>query len=152
MTVNEKAFLDMIAWAEIGPKLLAKSDNGYNVLVGSTPDNPILFHSYKDHPRVYHKEMDSTAAGRYQILKRNFDYYKVSLELPDFSPKSQDTIAMQLIRECRAINDINNGCIESAIYKVRSRWASMPGAGYDQPEKYLSDLVKVFIFSGGKVI
>jgi hypothetical protein len=42
MSPNLKAFLDMIAWSEIGPALLAKSDNGYNVCVGSTPEKPIL--------------------------------------------------------------------------------------------------------------
>ena len=44
---NLKAFLDMIAFSEIGPTLLAASDNGYDVLVGGT-----LFHGYADHPRV----------------------------------------------------------------------------------------------------
>ena len=37
--------------SELGRALLAKSDNGYNVLVGSKPAAPILFHSYADHPR-----------------------------------------------------------------------------------------------------
>lgn len=37
MTKNEKSFLDMIAWAEFGPEIISKSDNGYNVLVGSRP-------------------------------------------------------------------------------------------------------------------
>jgi hypothetical protein len=31
---NLAAFLDMIAVSEIGPKLLSKSDDGYNVVVG----------------------------------------------------------------------------------------------------------------------
>ena len=37
MTGNEKAFLDMLAWSELGDKIIAQSDNGYNVLVGSLP-------------------------------------------------------------------------------------------------------------------
>lgn len=44
-TINtqRKAYLDMLAWSEIGDKLLKSSDNGYNVIVGGTclPATPI---------------------------------------------------------------------------------------------------------------
>ena len=65
MTPNQKAFLDMIAFSEIGPALLAKSDDGYDVLVGSTPDRPLLFTSYAEHPNILNAACNSTAAGRY---------------------------------------------------------------------------------------
>jgi len=154
MTPNLKAFLDVIAWAEIGPALLTASDNGYNVIVGSTPLYPRLFHDYSDHPRVavtVRPGLISTAAGRYQILKRNFDHYKRTLNLPDFSPASQDKIALLLILECKAVDDINAGNVESAIRKCRSRWASLPGAGYGQPEKKMADLLRVFERAGGTI-
>lgn len=162
MTQNLKAFLDMLAHAEIGPALLAVSDNGYNVLVGSTAGHPVLFTSYADHPRrlahVRTKKRNqktvvipSTAAGRYQILQKNFDHYRRTLHLPDFSPASQDAIAIQLIRECKAENDINAGNVESAITKCRSRWASLPGAGYDQPERKMADLIAAYRRAGGTV-
>jgi hypothetical protein len=63
---NVRAFLDMLALSEIGNKLLAESDDGYNVIVGGQ-----LFHSYIDHPRVrvqVKPGLWSTAAGRYQLL------------------------------------------------------------------------------------
>jgi muramidase (phage lysozyme) len=107
MTNNLKAFLDMIAVSEIGEGLLAASDNGYNVIVGSTIKKPMLFTSYDDHPRklielkIKDKVIKSTAAGRYQLLARYFDAYKKSLSLRDFSPPSQDAIAIQQIRERR---------------------------------------------------
>ena len=40
---NMCAFLDMLAWSELEDELIALSDNGYNVIVGSTPAHPILF-------------------------------------------------------------------------------------------------------------
>ena len=70
MTPNEKAFLDMLAHSEIGEALLAVSDNGYNVIVGSTPTKPDLFTSYANHPRKLVRLgefLQSTAAGRYQF-------------------------------------------------------------------------------------
>jgi muramidase (phage lysozyme) len=143
MTRNQRAFLDMIAYSEIGPKLLSESDNGYNVIVGGT-----LFRDYSDHPRQSIKlprlGIKSTAAGRYQILARYFDAYKKILKLPDFSPASQDKIALQLIRECRALDEIERGDIEEAIKLCRSRWASLPGAGYSQHENKLDDLLAAY--------
>lgn len=149
---NRSAFLDMIAWAEIGPELLAKSDNGYNVLVGSTPNYPLLFTSYADHPRVLNIDVASTAAGRYQILERWWDAYKVLLDLPDFSPTSQDAVAMRQIYERGALSDIDDGNIASAIQKCSNIWASLPGNTYGQHQQKLDDLIGVYSKAGGSVL
>jgi len=152
LTSNERAFLDMIAWSEIGPELLAASDNGYNVLVGSTPSAPHLFRSYGDHPRVLvriNDHLSSTAAGRYQILSRYFTAYKRILNLPDFSPDSQDKIAMQLIQECRALDLINGGHVVAAIIRCASRWASLPGNTYQQHINDVESLVVAYKNAGG---
>ena len=77
---NLAAFLDMIAVSEIGPKLLSKSDDGYNVVVGGT-----LFEDYSQHPSILvplpKLGISSTAAGRYQLLRRYFVAYKKQLNL-----------------------------------------------------------------------
>jgi muramidase (phage lysozyme) len=137
MNPNRKAFLDTIAW----------SDDGYAVLVGGT-----LFDGYADHPRKViqcNPKLKSTAAGRYQILARYYDAYKRQLGLPDFSPESQDRIAIQLIIECKALGDVDNGYFETAVRKCRSRWASLPGAGYGQHENDLDSLRAVYVTAGG---
>lgn len=143
---NLNAFLDTIALSEIGKALLAlpETDDGYMVIVGSTPSHPILMKTYRDHPRFYNRTCDSTAAGRYQILKRYFDAYAEQLDLEDFSPESQDEIAIQMIRECHALDEIEHGEIQKAITLCRSRWASLPGAGYDQHENHMGDLLLAF--------
>ncbi|MGZ5009200.1 MAG: glycoside hydrolase family 24 protein [Methylobacter sp.] len=156
MTANIDSFLTMIAISELGDELLAVSENGYNVIVGSTAKKPVLFSCYKDHPRVTidlpKLGIKSSAAGRYQILAKYFDAYKKQLGLPDFSPLSQDRIAIQMIRECKALSDIESGRIPSAIEKCRSRWASLPGAGYGQKENKLSDLLASYKSAGGVLI
>ena len=149
MSPNLKAFLDMIAASEIGPGLLAVSDNGYNVLVGSVPSKPLLFNSYADHPRILNKAMNSTAAGRYQILRRYYDAYKQLLGLPDFSPASQDKIAIRMIKEQGALADIEAGRIKTAIAKCSNIWASFPGAKYNQPVNPLPKLLKAYTDAGG---
>lgn len=144
---NRKAFLDMIAHSEIGPELLARSDNGYNVLVGGK-----LFKSYADHPRVVVKLSDtlsSSAAGRYQVLARYFDAYKKILRLVDFSPASQDAIAMQYIKERGALGPIDSGQFVDAVSRCRNIWASMPGAGYGQHENSIDRLQAAYVAAGG---
>lgn len=150
ITTNQKAFLDMLAYSEIGAQLLKASDNGYNVIVGGE-----LFHSYKDHPRKVVKlgklGIQSTAAGRYQLLARYYDVYKKQLNLPDFSPASQDAIALQQIREQRALADIELGQLAAAVAKCKNIWASLPGAGYKQHENPLDLLQVAFVAAGGKL-
>jgi muramidase (phage lysozyme) len=146
---NLKAFLDMIAASEIGPQLLALSDNGYNVLVGSTPAKPLLFDSYASHPRIRNAAMNSDAAGRYQEMGRYWPHYKLQLNLPDFGPESQDRWAVQLIKECHALDDVLTGHLAVAVGKCSSRWASFPGAGYGQPEHRLATLEDAYERAGG---
>jgi muramidase (phage lysozyme) len=141
---NLEAFLTMIAVSE-GTNHLG--DRGYNVIVGGK-----LFKDYSDHPRVkvrINAQLSSTAAGRYQILQRYFDHYKRTLRLPDFSPDSQDKIAVQLIKECRALEDVTAGRFSKAVDKCKSRWASLPGAGYGQHENSLDKLQAAYIKAGG---
>lgn len=152
---NLKAFLDTIAVSELGLDLLHASDDGYDVIVGSTASKPILMKSYRDHPRklitltIKGAQVKSTAAGRYQVLARYFDHYQRSLGLPDFGPESQDAIAIQLIRECGALDEVERGDIQKALQLCRSRWASLPGAGYGQHENSESKLLAAFTQHGG---
>lgn len=149
LTPNRKAFLDLIAYSEIGPRLLAVSDNGYNVCVGSTPEHPILFTDYSRHPRIRSADQDSDAAGRYQFMGRYWETYRQQLNLPDFGPASQDQWALQLVRECHALDDVDFGRIEDAVVKCKSRWASFPGAGYGQHENAMAPLIAAYEAAGG---
>lgn len=165
LTLNQKAFLDTIAASEIGPALLKVSDNGYNVIVGSTAARPYLFRDYGDHPRKLitmadkrgnpiilpdGKPLKSTAAGRYQVLARYFDAYKRMLKLPDFSPASQDAIALQMIKEQGALADIEAGRFAAAIGKCANIWASFPGAKYPgQHMNSLANLQAAYELAGG---
>lgn len=150
MNANLRAFLDTIAWSEIGPELLAASDNGYNVLVGATAVRPILFHDYTAHPLIHNSAMNSDVAGRYRFAGRFWDHYKQTLKLPDFGPASQDRWALQLIKECHATDDVLLGHIDRAIAKCCSRWPSFPGATYGPRQNHLSSLEDAYERAGGQ--
>lgn len=146
MNTNLEAFLTMIAKAEGTNDLGIK---GYNILVGGK-----TFSSFKDHPRVrvFLKgiKVYSTAAGRYQILEKTYDHYKKILNLSDFSPASQDYIAIRILKERGALSWILKGDITTAITKVNKIWASLPGAGYNQRELKLEELLSFYRESGGQ--
>lgn len=156
MNSNLRAFLDMTAHSEIGPELLARSDNGYNVIAGSTPERPILFDDYSAHPMrrqiviLKGRKIPTDAAGRYQFMGRYWPHYKLQLKLPDFGHESQDKWAVQLIKECHALDDVLTGHFTIAVGKCASRWASFPGAGYNQPEHPITALEDAYERAGGQ--
>lgn len=148
---NRIALLDTIAWSEIGPALLTASDDGYNVLVGSTPAHPLLFSSYAAPPNVFNAALNSTAAGRYQTLHRYAAAYIAQLKLPDFGPVSQDRIALQQIGECHALTLVDAGHFAAAIAACSSRWASLPGNNYGQRTNEMAALQAAYVAAGGTV-
>lgn len=156
---NVMAFLDMIAVSEGTSTSPATKDNGYDVIVTGADKKPEIFTDYRDHPfaagrepkTINSKGLKSSASGRYQQMRKDWPHYKQLLLLKDFGPLSQDKLAIQHIRECRALQDVREGHLESAIKKCANIWASFPGAGYNQPEHSLSKLTKAYLQAGGKL-
>lgn len=138
-----RAFLDTIAYAE---------GTYHDRLRGYQMRYPLgeTFEGFEAHPaRVGSaycgkKEICSTAAGRYMFLEKTWKTIAERLDLDDFSPLNQDIAALYLIRERRAIDDIKNGNLRSALDKVKEVWASLPGSPYQQPVKKYEILRKVF--------
>lgn len=147
---QRKAFLDMLAWSEGTDKPGQPTKNrGYDVIVGGS-----LFTNYADHPRklvTLNPKLKSTAAGRYQLLARWWDAYRKQLGLKDFSPASQDQVALQQIKERGALPLIDCGQVRQAIDRCSNIWASLPGAGYGQFEHKADNLIAKFKAAGGIV-
>lgn len=155
MTSNRRAFLDMLAVSEGTSTSPLTQNNGYDVIV-TGPDGPEIFTDYSDHPfnkgrapKQVRGSLYSTASGRYQFMLRDWIHYKNNLNLPDFGPESQDKWAMQLIRERSALPLIDSGQFAMAVHRVRNIWASLPGAGYNQPEHDLAKLRMAYLNAGG---
>jgi muramidase (phage lysozyme) len=133
-----KAFLDTIAWAETG----RVDPQGYHALVFNG-----RFTNFSQHPKIKQcasinaRIVCSTAAGRYQVMDFNWDSLKYKLKLKDFSPVSQDKIALYFIIQKGAIADVKAGRFENAVCKVGGIWASMPcGNNYGQNPKSMGQL------------
>jgi muramidase (phage lysozyme) len=157
---NLAAFLLTIRQAEgtAGP-------DGYRTMFGHR-----LFADFNDHPRQPMQFTDasgrrlwSSAAGAYQFMAISpipsggstrvdtWDRLQRKLGLPDFSPESQDRAAVELLDEAGALADVRAGRFAAAVAKARRTWASLPGAGYGQPERQLAWLQDKFTDAGGVV-
>lgn len=134
-----KAFLDVIAYAEGTANMPNK---GYNTLFGHGQ-----FSSFADHPRqrIPFGSTSSSASGRYQIMDFTWDEEKSKLGLKDFSPVSQDLVALSRILMRGGLDELLKGDIRGAINATRKEWASFPGANYPgQGMKRMEDLLKVY--------
>jgi len=148
---NVCAFLDMLAFSEIGPAMLADpaSEDGYKLLVGSLPGSLKTFATYADHPRQFvalpRYGIKSSAAGRYQFLSRTWDaIVRIYGFRGRFTPEAQDLAAIKLLQECGAYPLIQQGRIAEAIKLASPIWASLPGAGYGQREHRLTKLLEIY--------
>lgn len=118
-------------------KLVQRYESGgrYNVLYGGD-----TFASFDRHPWDYdqpasaypriltgsNRGLGSSAAGRYQFLLRTWKRLQKKLNLPDFSPASQDAAAYEYLVERGAIAAYNRGDLEGAIRKAAGAWTSLP--------------------------
>lgn len=121
---NVKKFLDFLGRAE---------GADYNTIVGGGK-----FSDFRAHPRVIGlttKEGTSTAAGKYQIVGTTYDDIAPKIGVRDFSPDSQDKIAIELIRRKGALEDVRNGNFQAAVAKLGGIWASLPSSPYSQPKR-----------------
>ena len=127
---QRKAFLDMLAWSEGTDNGRQKTRNhGYDVIVGGE-----LFTDYSDHPRKSCHAKPKTQINRRRTLPASFPLVgclpQAAWPERDFSPKSQDAVALQQIKERGALPMIDRGDIRQAIDRCSNIWASLPGAGY----------------------
>jgi len=134
-----RAFLDTIAVTEgtTGPQ------GYYRQYTGSH------FSSFKDHPRDLKcamsngKKLCSDAAGRYQFLSTSWDRFAPMVKTKDFSPTYQDRVAIELIREKNALEDIEEGRIEEAFRKLYMVWPSFGETAADV-EELMPKLVGIY--------
>lgn len=134
---NVSRYLDMIAAAE-GVK------HGYGTLFGNKE-----FTDFSKHPNVRQsftqtdgKKNVTTAAGKFQFIKPTWDGLAKKLNLKDFSPRSQDIAAVELLRQNGSLNDVLAGNYDTAVQKDGKTWASLPSSNYAQPKRSMDFVQK----------
>ena len=128
---------DSIAFAE-GTE--GRSQDGYNVGFAYK-----LFASCSRHPAVTTCSggLCSTAAGRYQFLKRTWDSTARATGARSFAPDEQEKGAQYLIGKVRKVTVPSTRALtatefSNAMKKLSYEWASLPFSPYGQPTVSLS--------------
>jgi len=144
---NVKAFISAIAAAEGGDYNLK-----YGGVIGKKNDK-WKFSDFSSHPGSG-SDGKTTAAGMYQINKATWQEMGKKMGLTDFSPTTQDLLAVEILRTVGVIDSIVAGDIDSALSKASRRWAALPqGPGktgrYPQPYMAYDDFVVAYKKNGG---
>jgi muramidase (phage lysozyme) len=117
---NVKAFIQAIADAEGGGY-----DFKYGAIKGKK-DDPWRFSDFSKHPGPGWGGK-TTAAGMYQITIATWrDFGTTSMGLSDFTPETQDLIAVNLLRSVGVIDKIKDGDIAAGLSKASTKWAALP--------------------------
>lgn len=123
------AFLDVIARHEVGGYYDFKfSEDWYYTQLGGA-----LF-TRAEAAKGYPYSTGTKAAGRYQFHRRDWDHFQKVYpnRVRDFTPQSQDIIALWKLEYRGALKPLLAGDIRTAISKAGKEWASLPGSPYGQ--------------------
>ena len=119
----------MLAWSEGTDNGRQKTRNhGYSILGGEKAVAELL----RSPSRKLVTLNPKLKSNRRRTLPASFPLVGClpqTLGLKDFSPKSQDAVALQQIKERGALPQIDRGDIRQAIDRCSNIWASLPGAG-----------------------
>lgn len=141
--------------------LLSRTEGTYDAknpyaVYGGKRENQLT--SFADHPRDAGRwtfkdnsgrQMGSTAAGRYQIIKKTWDGVSRQYGIKDFSPMSQDLAAIGLMVNSGVMPLILKGDIRGAASRLGGVWASLPSSRYNQAKRSDSEFNQMLAASTG---
>jgi len=147
---NVKAFLFTIRASEHRYPNDVTNDAAYHIFYGGKrfydmSDHPVLTGELKPVPLPNNvcaasglgPGCVSTAAGAYGFIKATWIRLRDKMQLPDFSPASQDLAAVQLLDDIGALSLVQSGDIQGALKKASKVWASLPYSTAQQNPKTL---------------
>jgi muramidase (phage lysozyme) len=134
----EKGLHDAIAYAE-GTR--GVGHDGYNIGFAYR-----RFTTCTRHPNVTTcRGICSTAAGRYQFLKRTWDPTARAIGATTFEPENQERGARYLVQKVRRVSipatrPLTPAEFANALSKLSYEWASLPPGRYGQPTRTQAQL------------
>lgn len=126
------------SWNDIGDQ--ARDDLAYRVRFGGYDPvskrhlPPKYFDDFSTHPRIFEltaKGERSSAAGAYQCTATTYDWIAPKYGINSFRPYDQDCIAVALIHEAGALDDLIDGDLDRFVIKCGKWWASLPQSSLD---------------------
>lgn len=145
---NVAAYLKAIAASEGGGY-----DFKYGAVKGKKND-PWRFTDTSTHPGAGFGGR-TTAAGMYQITVDTWRQFGGKMGLSDFTPNTQDLIAVDMLRTIGVIDKIKAGDVAGAMPKAALKWAALPEgpglANHYPPQPYVeySEFLASYKAAGG---
>lgn len=145
---NVAAYLKAIAASEGGGY-----DFKYGAVKGKKND-PWRFTDTSTHPGAGFGGR-TTAAGMYQITVDTWRQFGGKMGLTDFTPNTQDLIAVDMLRTIGVIDKIKVGDVAGAMPKAALKWAALPEgpglANHYPPQPYVeySEFLASYRAAGG---
>lgn len=132
---NAQKYLRLIAQAEGTYK--GATGDPYRVAFGGSTFDDTSKHpgTLREFTQTDGKKNKTSAHGAYQFIKPTWDDVAGKLGLPDFSPRSQDLAALELIRRNGSLEDVLAGRFDAAVKRDGKTWASLPSSPYAQPKR-----------------
>jgi peptidoglycan hydrolase-like protein with peptidoglycan-binding domain len=134
-TPEVRAYLDLVAWKEVHQSLNADgSPAGYRERNGVPGSRGLMAESaIADNGTLPRDELRYNV-GRYQMKQVDVDDMRKRYDpkIDDFSPESQDRIAVAKMQYRGVMAPLQNGDIRTAIERGGKEWASLPGSPYGQ--------------------
>lgn len=128
-----------------------EANHQYDVLYGGGH-----FYDFSRHPNTRiainlpgYEGKYSTAAGAYQINFPTYKEFAAKIGVTDFSPETQDALALAILKTTGAIDAIVAGDIPLAFSLAAPRWASLPGSKANQHPQNLQTALNYFEQFGG---
>lgn len=144
---NVQAFLAMIRHFESGGDYAILYGGGHFSDFSTHPDVKVPFYDQQ-----LGREDYSTAAGAYQINYPTWLIWRaVALTGNDFSPPSQDKLAIAGLKLHGVLPDIMEGNFAAAVAGISNVWASMPGSAAQQNPASLAAVRTVYTDNGGLI-
>ena len=136
-TPEVRAYLDLVAWKEVRPGHSLNADgspagyrdrNGVPGSMGTMPESAVANNG------TFPRDELQYNVGRYQMKQVDVDDMRKRYDskIDDFSPESQDRIAVAKMKYRDVIEPLQNGDIRTAIHNGGKEWASLPGSPYGQ--------------------
>lgn len=137
-TPEVRAYLDLVAWKEVGHSLNADgSPSGYRERNGVPGSRGLMPESaIADNGTLPRDELRYNV-GRYQMKLVDVEDMRNRYDrrIDDFSPESQDRIAVAKMRDRGVMRELEQGDIRGAIERGGKEWASLPGSPYGQVQR-----------------
>ncbi len=137
-TPEVRAYLDLVAWKEVNKSLNADgSPTGYRERNGVEGSKGLMPESAIANNGTLPTDELRYNVGRYQMKQVDVDDMRKRYDskIDDFSPESQDRIAVAKLKYRGVMSELDEGDIRGAIKKGGQEWASLPGSPYGQVQK-----------------